>query len=490
MEPGSISGRIGISWKQRFLCPQSLRIADIETFASKRCQGFYVRNPSGYYFTNQTYNVNSTRTGILKTAASSSAEGATGAALYYFLLVQNTTDQFRIYCLGNNNERLYVRQSTNSLSLVSEAEATVFTVSPFPNHAETFRILGSGGYYWNMQGGNNGKGFAAFDNATDTNARIQLEYYTHVDDDPYGLNGATYGIAWRNETVSSAALMSDAVSGGTRLAGVSTLMRPDVLDHEGILLVSENSDITQWTFRAIGEDLYHITTPVDGQTRYLTIRSGVVSLEAEPDPVYSAIRAIPGSGEYATKWRFTVAGYSLNLPGSASDGFNATTGTGARTWMNLVERSVLNDDDFNLYTARKVSVSDTEELQDGQQVVLYTRIWNDTTKRYEFYAVDHNGSLVRCYDTGDNVEWIGSRVNTALWRFTEHTGLDGKPNWYYDLQNVQYGNFIAPQITGAQILSDGPLGINLNGRRYGENYTTVVAWIASMLVFQIGSLLI
>ena len=141
-----------------------------------------------------------------------------------------------------------------------------------------------------------------------------------------------------------------------------------------------------------------------------------------------------------------------------------------------MEKSVLDDDDFNLYTAKKVSVSDTDNLYDGQKVIVYTRIWNDTTKRYEFYAVDHDGSLVRCYDTGDNIEWIGSQVNTALWDFTEYFNTDGTPNYYYELQNDQYKNYIAPQVTGGQILSNKTIGINLNGRRYGENYSTIIAW--------------
>ena len=176
------------------------------------------------------------------------------------------------------------------------------------------------------------------------------------------------------------------------------------------------------------------------------------------------------------KWHFTVNEYSLNLAGSAANGFNGAKGIGDTTWMNLVEKSSLNDDDFKQYNAKKVSVSDPNNVYDGQQVIIYTRVWNETAKKYEFYAVDHDGSLIRCYDTGDGIEWVGTQVNTALWNFTEYTNPDGTPNYYYELQNDQYDDYIAPQVSKGQILSGETIGINLNGRRYGENNTTIIAW--------------
>ena len=144
--------------------------------------------------------------------------------------------------------------------------------------------------------------------------------------------------------------------------------------------------------------------------------------------------------------------------------------------MNLVKRSELDEEDFTFYSAKKVSISDTLNVYDGQEVVIYTRIWNDTKKKYEFFAVDHNGTLIPCFDAGDKIEWSGSNVNTALWRFTEYRNSDGTPNYYYELQNTQYGEYIAPQLSGDQSLSDHTIGINLNGRRYGENYSPIIAW--------------
>ena len=312
-----------------------------------------------------------------------------------------------------------------------------------------------------------------------------LQYEVESENDPYKLDGKTFGIAYHDDNVTSAALTAEGmtVSSKERLAGLDMLMRPDVLDNEGILLVAENSDITEWTFESIGENRYYITTTVDGAQKYLTINNGNVTLQDEPDETASVITATPGTGSNKGKWHFTVNGYSLNY---ASGSFNGAKNSDATTWMNLVERSTLNDGDFTLYTAQKVSVSDTDNVYNGQQVVIYTRVWNDTTKRYEFYAVDYDGSLIRCYDTGDNIEWIGSNVNSALWSFTEGKNSDGTPSYYYWLENSTYDNdFIVPQGTNGKVIyhsnqpdgtSDFKASVNLNGRRYGENFTTIICW--------------
>ena len=135
--------------------------------------------------------------------------------------------------------------------------------------------------------------------------------------------------------------------------------------------------------------------------------------------------------------------------------------------MYFAEQSNLNDDDFVVYTAKKVSVSGTVnddgtidyDVRDGDQVVIYTRVWNETTLEYEYYAIDYDGMLVRAYMSGDNISWVGSKVNTMLWDFTEYHELDADgnetdvPNYYYELQNNYSGKYIAPQVTGDEFLA-------------------------------------
>jgi hypothetical protein len=174
----------------------------------------------------------------------------------------------------------------------------------------------------------------------------------------------------------------------------------------------------------------------------------------------------------------------------ASKGFYGNNKNLTSSWLNLLEKSILPDDAFKVWRAKKVSVSDTvnvygEEVYRGdpvpddekQKVVVYTRVWNEATSRYDFYAVDHDGSLIRCYSDGDGIEWTGTTSNSALWVFTEYVDDSGNATTYYELKNEQYGNYFAPQLTdGGQIFSDGPFGINLNGRSNGEDYTTITAW--------------
>ncbi|MBQ3460757.1 MAG: hypothetical protein IJH14_08825 [Solobacterium sp.] len=387
---------------------------------------------------------------------------------------------FYIYTMEDGNKQYMYNQSGNLVSL-SNTNKTAFEISQAAEGK--FYLKKAGEDKW-LQHSNGGKGIRFYtDNNNATNSRITITYADsyRVQDDPYELNGKTYGIAFHNDTAAAAAMMADTVTVGStnELRAVDMLMRPDVLDNEGILLVAEGSDIQEWTFESITEDYYYLKTTVNGATKYLTVNGKNITLSDEPDPEnHSVIKAVPGTGASSGKWHFTVNGYnvSADLSGTSARGFAGANNNGTSTWLNLVERSVLNDDDFTLYTAQKVSVSDTVNVHDGQQVVIYTRIWNEEKKKYEFFAVDHDGSLVRCYDTGDNIEWIGSNVNTALWTFTEYTNPDGTLNYFYDLQNTQYGNYIDPQVSDQDIFSNDPVGINMGGRRYGENYTSIIAW--------------
>ena len=407
-----------------------------------------------------------------------------GASKWYFEPTDNANEYF-IYTITADGKR-YVKNTSGNLAGLVETGGTVFEISEATDGLFYFKVKDENKWLQYSNGGGGIRFYTDKNNAG--NSRITITYASSLDvnDDPYGLDGMTYGIAYHNDSSTSAALMAESqvVGSQQRLAAIDMLMRPDVLDNDGVLLVAEGSDIQEWTFELIEKDMYHISTTVDGTKMYLAIDGGNVTLTDDPSSTSTVIKAVPGTGANSGKWSFSVNGYSLNLPGNASNGFNASTGTGATTWMNIVKKSTLTDDDFTLYTARKVSVSDDENVYDKvvdgerkqSQVVIYTRVWNDTKKRYEFYAVDHDGSLVYCYDAGDNVEWIGSVVNTALWEFTEYHNSDGSPNYYYELRNVQYGNYLAPQLKDGQTMSDDTIGINLNGRQYNRSYTPIIAW--------------
>ena len=89
--------------------------------------------------------------------------------------------------------------------------------------------------------------------------------------DPYHLDGKTFGIAYNDESTRAAALMAEEKN-GNRLAALDMLMRPDVLTNDGILLVAENSDIQEWTFESAGADSYYIKTTADGAEKLTVSR--------------------------------------------------------------------------------------------------------------------------------------------------------------------------------------------------------------------------
>ena len=441
-------------------------LADIQANLS---EGFYISLANSKYY------------GSIVNKGCYNYVSKTDDAAVWFFESAGSENQYKIYTWINGAKQYMAREKAGNNNMKLAETGATFEVSEAGEG--TFYLKIADDERW-LQYSKSGNGIRLWtDKLNDANCMTTLTYASsyEIPDDYYHLDGKTYGIAYHNDTAAAAALMTDSQTsdGHQHLSSADMLMRPDVLDNEGILLVAADTNITNWTFHNIEGNIYEISTTVNGEKRYLTIDGQDVSLKSKPTSG-AQIAVTSGTGENAGKYRFTVDGYALELHLSGNDtgkGFWGNTAKTAASWMNLVETSPMGDDDFNLYTARKVSVSDTVNMHDGQQLIIYTRIWNDSRKKYEFYAVDHDGTLIRCYDTGDGIEWIGSMVNTALWDFTEYYYEDtDTPNNYYELRNTQYGNYLAPQIANGQILSKNIIGINLNGRRYGESYTTIMAW--------------
>ena len=444
---------------------------------------FYVSHKEGYYFTAvQEEKVGGkNRTGIRKTVRSlNDPENADGAALYYFEKEPGTENGYRVYCFEENGAeaeddavRKYVRQSGNSLSFVTDKNsASVFTVSMFPGETAVFRMLGAGGYYWNMQGGTGGKAFAAYNDEIDVNAKIVLEYKIPPDHDPYGLDGNAYGLMHYNGGLAGRALTASS-AGENALGAVQMTVMTKQDDREDRLYVPKNSDISMWNFEWAGNDNYFVSTGTGEEIRYMNLTESGVTMAEEKQPV----RVTPGSGSHEGQIRLSAASTALAYSGEIGTGFITGGLKSEDAWLNMVGISELGDEYFRTYSASKVSVSDTAKVSNGSRVIVYTRVWNETKKRYEFFALGHDGTLVPCYESGDSIEWIGTALNTLLWNFTEYVDAGtNKPNYYYELYNQYSKKFIAPQIKNGQLLSDEPIGININGRRYGDYYSTILAW--------------
>lgn len=451
-------------------------VDSLEELAGQTGKEFYLSyGTPPKYFTNEL----NTNSAFIENTSSGQADG-------WYFEPTGVDNQYYIYTYVEGVKK-YITNPSGNLAGLADTNGTKFDLEDAGNGKFYFKKAGAS--LW-LQHSGSGSGIRFYtDNKNAASSQISIAYASSfvLPGDPYGLNGKTYGIAYHNDTATSAALTAEGVttSGQQRLKGLDMLMRPDVLDHDGILLVAENSDIQEWTFQNVSEDKYYLKTAVDGVTKYLTINGNNVTLMDTPDETYSLIKAIPGTGANSGKWHFSVGNYSLNFNNTANNGFNGTTGTGATTWMNLVDKSTFPEEDFTYYNAKKVSVSDRSRVPDKKQVIIYTRVWNDTKKKYEFFAIDHDGSLIPCYDTGDGIEWIGTNVNTALWELTEGTNPDGSLSYYYWLRNTQYGNtFITPQLSNDQVIYTSPgsdvqdlnASVNLNGRRYKENYTTIIRW--------------
>ena len=299
------------------------------------------------------------------------------------------------------------------------------------------------------------------------------------------LDGKTFGIINTvNGTKPSGVAMMSAIQNSVRLQGKTTTVRVDPVGRTDNVYVANNSNISMWTFNRISDSQYYITIPVNNNLKYLKISATGLALVDQNDLDDDCkITITEGTGSNAGKYKFSTENGVLQWNGGTQFVRTASNATN-NIWMNFAELSALNDNDFVVYTAEKVSISGTEtdgtinyDIKNGDQVVIYTRIWNEDTLRYDYYAIDYDGMLVKAYESGDTISWVGSKVNTMLWDFTEYY-YEGTttPNYYYEMQNNYSKKYLTPQVSGTDFLSDNKIGLNLNGRRYNNYYSTILAW--------------
>ena len=447
------------------------KVSSTDQLAEIGSEGLYIGHSDGYYFTNVQDDKDG-RKGIKKTTPASTYPG-TSAEVYYFESYENNT--YYIYYLDANNVKHYVKNvgsgnTYNGLTFTTNKadERTVFTVT---DKGDGKFNVSSNGWFWNQQGGSSGSRFCAW-NSADANSSLNFWYYSNVTEDPYGLDGQTYGLMNWNGGAAGKALMNSSETENSLDSKPLTVMSTS--NNSSQLFAPNDSDISMWKFHWIDQDKYYITTVVDGSTKYLRVAEDGLSLVSESDD-NCKIQVVPGSGTHSGEVCLKSGNHILTYSGNIETGFSIS-GSAGTEWLYLVELSELTSDYFMTYTASKVSVSDTE-ITNGSRVIVYTRSWNETKKRYDFYAIGSDGTLVPVYEDGDSIEWVSGQLNKLLWNFVEYY-WDGTtdPNHYYELYNQYSERYIAPQITGDQILSNDPIGINLNGRRDGKYYSTILAW--------------
>lgn len=455
-------------------------VKSVEDINTKGSAGLYVGSNFNRFLTGEVVQSANTRNG-LDTIESTSVP-TDSIPLFYFIQNEDNPDQYSIYTIENNKTyyvRMYVSDKKNGRAGLNftdaESQKTWFTFeekddtdsfycsATFANDTNT--------YYWNKNGRNGGEGaFVGYNvKGNENTVFLKLYYYAgEMSDDPYELDGKSYGFMNYESNSYAYAMQSD-----FKAKQMEAKVNP--LSHEGINYIAKNSDITFWTFHKASEDNYYIsTTDNDGNVKYIKVTgSGSSQVRELVDSVDDAtlIKVIPQSGDNIGKIKLCADNKYLYLNGTSD--FKFDTDKGSASLIKLVEKDVqITDDDFKVYSAEKIGIS---EAVNGEEYIVYTRVWDDTKKAYRFFAVDHDGTLVECYERGDDIMWIGSRINTLEWDFTEYYGLDGKPNYYYELRNTYSDMYLAPQI-GGEALSDGTIGINLPGRQDGEYYSDILAW--------------
>lgn len=444
----------------------------IPTYAAE----IYIGHPDGFYMLGETYNVNDTRTGIKKSKPANTKHPAAGAQAYVFEST-GTENQYKIHTKEDTPR--YIKQSTNSLSFVTDpSQATAFKLGDHTSGNNCFYAQGSGTYCINQQGNAAGNGFAAYTGTGDTNARLTLWYYDYTSSgfDPYHLDGVTRGIMYYDSGVAGRGLMAKSSSSNILDALVMPVLTKEN-DHGDRLFVPNDTALTLWSFEWYEDDMYYIKAEINGVTYYLNVSSTGLSLSTTPQP----LTIIPGTDKNAGKIAIEAGSGVVAYSGTTAGGFEASNDTNnTKQWLNLVDLSELTSDYMLPYSAKKISVAD-ENITDDSKFIIYTRVWNNDEKKYEFYAVDHDGTLMRVFEEGDEIQWIDDRINTLLWDLTIYYEEDeahtpAHENHFYELYNEYSEQYIHPGLATEKVLDDDIIGINMNGRRDGLYYTPFIAW--------------
>ncbi|MBR2284319.1 MAG: RICIN domain-containing protein [Ruminococcus sp.] len=247
---------------------------------------------------------------------------------------------------------------------------------------------------------------------TDSFSAYGILFY-NLDGDNIGdmLDGMTFALVHWNGALSDTNVTNINVSAvmaeykqASRLAARAITIYPtskmDNVTDDFTHYAVADPDISQWTFTWIEGNDYYITSQVDGVTKYLSIYNDSVTVNGstgarvelldEPDE-YSVITVQNnGTGNNAGKLRLINKDYrALNLKGkNVANGYQSygprTTSTEWTEWFvpAIYTDAVIKDNTAPrpvgevIYTATKVSVSDTESLRDGSQVVVYSKVWN------------------------------------------------------------------------------------------------------------------
>lgn len=420
-----------------------------------RNSGFYLYYGSNKYFTS----------GVNNKGALTEKNKRAEAAIWFF--EDNGNNTYKLYTYINGQKKYL--QNSDDVKVTMSDSGDDLAISDADPAAHSFYLKKSDEEKW-LQHSNSGSGIRYYGNkGTATNSNIFIQYCVPLmsQDVIDQLNGKSYGIFHYAEgsTVGNAFMAE-----GDTHSLVKMVLTAN--NKNRILYVDENNEIDQWKFEYDEHKGGFILSTDDG---YLVVDENGISLAASSG---EASTFTIDAGRQNTV-RLKSGNYYLTYePRTEQNGggvFNVTTNpSNAFAWLNLLDRASLDDQEYITFSADRVSVSD---VPDGTKVIVYVRIWNESELRYDMYAIDRDGSLYPCYASGGKIMWLGDASESLEWEFTEYLdSVTKQPNYYYELYNPYSEKYLAPQLTGHQVLSETPIGINLPGRRDGNFYSNAIAW--------------
>ena len=377
-----------------------------------------------------------------------------------------------------------------------QSAAAVFEISETNGQRFYFKVKNENKW---LQYSNGGKGIRLYtDNNNSENSQIGIFKAADTGGDPHKLDGQSFGLMLWNGSSTGKAMMAEENQNtpGSLLPQVLTVFTQED-DHKDKLYVPSNDvgfAVTEWEFHWDSEtEKYRLSA--GGQ--YLKISDeglSLVSSEAEA----SLIEVSRGGGSNGNQICLKCGGKTLTYGGNLDAGFGLGTSNSipGNEWLYLVKThsNEIPPQYGKTYAAQKISVS-SEELNvdhinlygddpdtfEGKYIIIYTRSWNGTG--YDYFAVNGEGKLVPCHESGDVIEWVGNGTDDMLWKFIVYKDANGNETHYYDLYNEASQKWIAPQLTPEAHLSDAPIGLIMSGRRYGEYYTPILAWDGSSYAY-------
>ena len=394
------------------------------------------------------------------------------------------------FSIDNNGTTQYLKINTNnSIGLnTTIANNSDITVVPAPETSEysgkiklTYK---SGNNQYTIYRTSDGKFVSGIDADIDEEAKW-FTLVTLTNNDVYNLSGNTYGLMHHADGSTTAnALMSDLTPKELK----RMVIRANGLNNT--YYVDENHEISKWTFTNVEEDKYKVSTTSGENTVYLAIAGDSLQTvtSAENATVFkvTAGTKVNNTTDYTGKIKLSSGGKYVTFTSAASeedtDKFGLTsTASDVNTWIDLVDDAQMQTDEYITFSAHRVSISD---VLNGNRVIVYIRVWNETDLKYDMYAVDYDGTLYPCYASGGKIMWLGNNTGSLEWEFTEYYDAATKePNYYYELYNPYSELYIAPQLGIKQVLSPDKIGINLPGRKNGEFYSNIIAWDKSQYAY-------